>query len=150
MSYSTVEAAVQTVLQKLTRFADSEITRGDYRILDAIRTDCIVLTPGSFGETQRISESVYRAWDVLADLFYCYLDDGSSWTDFATSRDAVINQLEQYPTLDNTLGITGIEVSAADDIQEVYSDDGAGPFFLMQRLRVTILERYDLTGGEFA
>lgn len=149
MTYTTVETAVQTVLQKLSNFADSEVTRGDYRVLDEIRTDCIVLVPGSFGEPQRISESIYRSWDVLADLFYVYLDDGSSWTNFTASRDDVINQLEQYPTLDSTSGITGVEVSADSDADEVWSEE-RGPFYITQRLRITVLERYDLTGGEFA
>lgn len=150
MSYSTIEAAVQTILQGLSQYSDSDVTRGDYRVLDQIQTDCAVLTPGSFGEPQRISQASYRAWDVLVDIFYIFRDDGSSWENFCTSRDNVVDELEKYPTLDGTSGITAVEVSATSDPLEVFDADGRGPFYLTQQLRVAVLERSDTTGGEFA
>jgi len=150
MSYSTIEIAVQDILQGLAQFADADVTRGDYRVLDSIEDDAAILAPGSFTQADVRAQMSYRTWDVLVDYFYVYRDDGTSETNFATGRDNIIAELEKYPTLDGTSGIIQIRVSADGDAEPVDDEDGRGPFFLWQRLRVTVVERVDISGGEFA
>ena len=150
MTYITVEAAVQDVFQALDQFSSSGVTLGDYRVLDEVQTTCIVLVPGTFSPGETESQSRYREWEVLADLFYCYRDDGTSWTNFATARDNVIAAIENYPTLDSTTGIIMTRIGAAGEPAEVYDKDERGPFFITQRLSITVVERAGITGGEFA
>lgn len=154
MSYSSVEAAVLTILQGLTgTFASTDdVTRGDYRILDSGANANAVLIPGAFeqdGIAEGGARKSVRAWNVLIDLFRKYVDDGTTWTNFETDRDAVMAELELYPTLNSEAGIVGVTISADADPGEVFDEDDGGPFFVWQRMRLTITERADLSGGEF-
>ncbi len=154
MSYSSVEAAVLTLLQALTGTfaATTDVTRGDYRILDSGADAVAILVPGAF-EQDGIGEGgarkSVRDWNVLIDLFRKYVDDGTTWTNFETDRDAVMGQLEKYPTLDGESGVVNVIISADADPGEVFDEDDQGPFFVWQRLRIRITERADLSGGEF-
>lgn len=154
MSYSSVEIAVQTLMQALTgTFASTDdVSRGDYRILDSGADTLAVLIPGPFeqdGIAEGGARKSVRAWQVLIDLFRQYVDDGTTWTNFETDRDAVLAQIEKYPTLDGESGVVNIVITADADPGEVFDEDEAGPFFVWQRLRLTITERADLSGGEF-
>ncbi len=154
MSYSSVEAAVLTILQGLTgTFAStSDVTRGDYEVLDSGAGATAVLIPGSF-EQDGIGEGgarkSVRNWNVLIDLFRKYVDEGTTWTSFETDRDAVIAEIERYPTLNSEAGIVNVIVRSDADPGEVFDEDDQGPFFVWQRLRIRITERADLSGGEF-
>ncbi|KKN73398.1 hypothetical protein LCGC14_0401010 [marine sediment metagenome] len=154
MSYSSVEAAVLTLLQALTGTfaATTDVSRGDYRILDSGADAVAVLVPGAFeqdGIAEGGARKSVRDWNVLIDLFRKYLDEGTTWTNFETDRDAVIAELEKYPTLNGEAGIVRGIISADADAGEVFDEDDNGPFFVWQRLRIKITERADLSGGEF-
>ncbi len=152
MTYAVVEAAVQTLLQAMTEFANADVTQGDYRRLDDGTNNIAVLTPGAFeqdGVAQAGARKSIRNWNVIIDLFRKYVDDGNTWTNFTATRDALIVQLEKYPSLDSTAGVTLVTMSAGSDPAEIFDDDDNGPFFLFQRIRVTVNERADLSGGEY-
>ena len=154
MSYSSVEAAVLTILQGLTGtfVSTSDVTRGNYEVLDSGADATAVLIPGAFeqdGIAEGGARKSVRDWNVLIDLFRKYLDEGTTWTNFETDRDAVIAELEKYPTLNGEAGIVRGIISADADAGEVFDEDDNGPFFVWQRLRIKITERADLTGGEF-
>ncbi len=152
MTYATVEAAVQTLIVAMTEFDSDSVSRGDYKILDSGADDLAVLTPGSFtkDETgQAGARKSLRNWSVLVDLFRKYLDDGTTWTNFVATRDALVDQLELYPSLNGTAGVTLVAVEAGSDPSEVYDDDDNGPFFIFQRIRIAVNERTDLSGGEY-
>jgi len=154
LSYSSVEAAVLTLLQALTGTfaATTDVSRGDYRILDSGADAVAVLVPGAFeqdGIAEGGARKSVRDWNVLIDLFRKYLDEGTTWTNFETDRDAVIAELEKYPTLNGEAGIVRGIISADADAGEVFDEDDNGPFFVWQRLRIKITERADLSGGEF-
>ena len=155
MSYATVEARVKLLLEGLTGVFPKtrSVSRGDYRELDEGASTTAVLTPGAFvqdGVAQGGARKSVRDWGVLIDLFRKYLDDGTSWTDFEADRDSVIAELEKYPSLNSLAGIVRVQIQADTDPGEIFDDDDGGPFFIWQRLRVTVVERADLSGGEFA
>ncbi|RMD64625.1 hypothetical protein D6833_04135 [Candidatus Parcubacteria bacterium] len=151
MAYVDVADAVQAKLQALTSvFANStDVTRGDYRVLDTGSQTVAVLVPGAFSAAEIAAYQSKREWVVLVDLFCRYLDDAETWSRFESARDSVIAQLELYPSLDGTTGITQVSVESDGDAVEVFDESGAGPFFVMQRLRVVVTERVGLSGGEF-
>lgn len=111
-----------------------------------------VLIPGTYeraGEGEGGARKSVRNWTVLIDLFRKYLDDGTTWTNFETDRDAVIAEIEKYPSLDSEAGVVDVTIAADADPGEIFDDDDQGPFFVWQRLRVGVTERADLSGGEF-
>lgn len=152
MSYASVEVAVQTLLQAMTEFADADVSRGDYKILDSGADNLAVLTPGAFIKdeaAQAGARKSLRNWNVIIDLFRKYLDDGTTWTDFEATRDALVDRLELFPSLNGTAGVTLVGVEADSDPAEIFDEDDNGPFFLFQRIRVAVNERTDLSGGEY-
>lgn len=152
MTYATVEVAVQTLIVAMTEFDSDSVSRGDYKILDSGADDLAILTPGAFtkDETgQAGARKSLRNWSVLVDLFRKYLDDETTWINFVATRDALVDQLELYPSLNNTPGVTLVSVEAGSDPSEVDDEDDNGPFFIFQRIRIAVNERTDLSGGEY-
>lgn len=153
MSYASVESAIQTLLQAMSEFSNAEVTRGDYRQLDIAGADDVaVLTPGAFqqdGVGEAGARKSVRIWNVLIDQFRKYVDDGTTWTNFEATRDAIIVQLEKYPTLNGESGITLVAIDAGADPSLVYDREGNGPYFIVQEIRVAVTERVDLSGGEY-
>lgn len=147
MSYTAIEARLQTLLQALTRFAGhpEAVTRGDYAVLDRGLPDAIILEAGAANlpEPEQthsgFSSWRQREWDSQINLFRRYEQDGTTSADFAVFRDEVIEVLENYPSLDTLVmaGITKVEYISAASIgepQDVMDKLGQGPFFLMQIL----------------
>ena len=155
MSYATIEARVKLLLEGLTGiFPETKlVSRGDYRELDSGASTIAVLIPGAFlqdGVAQGGARKSVRDWSVLIDLYRKYLDEGTTWTDFEADRDAILEELEKYPSLNSLPGIVRVQIQADADPGEIDDEDNQGPFFVWQRLRVTVVERADLSGGEFA
>jgi hypothetical protein len=152
VTYATVEVAVQTLIQAMSEFDDADVSRGNYLILDSGDDDLAVLTPGSFTKDEPGEAGAYKSvrhWSVLVDLFRKYLDDETTWINFVATRDALLDHLELYPSLNSTAGIVLVGVEAGSDPSEVYDDDDNGPFFIFQRIRMAVNERTDLAGGEY-
>jgi len=152
MSYATIEAAVQTLLQALDNFASADVTRGDWRVLDSGGAPYAVLYPGPFAAAvggdwgQHVID-----WTVNCEVFERYLDNGTSETSLEATRQAVIDALLSYPTLNGVSGVTLVLPERAEPIQYVYDESGGGPFFVMQRISILVVERTCADGsGEFA
>ena len=153
MTYAVIEAAVKTLLEGMTEFvSNDDISRGDYRILDSGAINLAVLTPGTFTKDeagQAGARKSLRNWSVIIDLFRKYLDDGKTWTDFEATRDALVDRLELFPSLNGTAGVTLVGVEADSELGGIFDEDDNGPFFLVQTIRVAVNERTDLSGGEY-
>ena len=153
MTYAVVEAAVKTILEGMSEFvSNDDISRGDYRILDSGASNLAVLTPGAFVKDeagQAGARKSLREWSVIIGLFRKHVDDGNSWTDFESIRDALVDRLELFPSLNGTAGVTLVGMEAGSDPDEIFDEDENGPFFIFQRIRVSVNERTDLSGGEY-
>ena len=139
MTYMAAQALLKTRLLTITgSFDTGEVTEGDVRILDNNPGNAAVLFPGAIPvyDTSIMQRSV--AWEGVLDLFTKFVDD-TSYSTFGTLRDAVISNLDASPCLDATYWVISI-VSDGDPI-ELYDQQGAGPFYLWQRLRLTITEQ---------
>jgi hypothetical protein len=149
-NYNTVEAAVLTLIQAISTVSSDDITRGDYSVMDSGRDNIAVITPGAIDQPDARSRMSYYEWDVLIDVIRRYIDDGSTSVSFIQWRDSIMTQLESYPTLDGVTGVLRTRIRTEGDPDDIFDDDDAGPFFKVQRLRLTITQRIDLTGGEYA
>jgi hypothetical protein len=154
MSYATCEAAVQGFIQGLAAFADADVSLGDFRILNAGSPPYVVLVPSGFiheedGDGgQRITE-----WDLLVYLFERHYGDGTESTNLKTRRQAIMDELDKYPTLNGVANVTMALVTRGREPQPVF-ERGAGPeadpVLLSQILEMVVIEKSVATGGQYA
>jgi len=152
MSYSTVEAAVQTLLQALAAFASADVTRGNYQVLDSGGDPYVVLTPGPFasGRTGDWAQVGYD-WEVNGELFVRYVGDGSEWTNLETYRQSVVDCIGAYPTLNGVSGVTDAMVTMGRDVLAIRPENSQTPEWLVQPFVVRVHEEVSYDGsGEYA
>ena len=153
MNYcSVVEPGIQTIIRKQTTyFASADVTRGDYSVLDSGGVYFCVLRPGPFGEEEKYGSALQiREMSTMVELYKRYVHQASDYTDFCAMRDAVVGELEKWPSLDSTAGINLVRCAADGPAEEVFDDEGEGPFYIYQELRVRVVVRSTVTGGEYA
>jgi len=153
MSDATIQAAIQTLIQALNRFEDAEVTLGDFRILGSGSPPYAVILPGSF-EADRPGDwgRVRFVWRHPVEVWHRFL--GDDYASAMRARQDVMEQLQRYPTLNGTAGVSLSTVTASSE-----------PIFLWQRgavresmpqmvgfrLTVTTVEDTHYAGyGEFA
>jgi len=152
LSYESIEAKIQTLLQALTIFDDEDVTRGDFRILDQPGGPKIVLTPGGFRPTGAATSYAKKQsyfWDTVLDLYICVWGDGSEFINLISHRQTVLDKLNQY---DISLGgLTGVQYSAVTDGEPPYPsyDDAGSLTYLRQRIIIETHEKVDVSGGEY-
>lgn len=135
--YMPAQSLLKTLLLTCASFDTGDVTEGDYRAMDQGRTNIAVITPGSLPEFGTTELTRWHTYDAMVDLFSRW-DDFTAYNDFGTLRDAVLSTVNAAPCLDETYSITGI--ASEGNPTEVYDKQGAGPFFMTQRLRFTIQE----------
>jgi len=152
VSYALIEAGVQDLLQALSRYADADVRRGDFGVLDSGVPRCVVLIPGPFEawESGDWAQKHYR-WTVYAELYHAYQDQGSSEVALDVDRQDVLDTLHANPTVGGVDGVTRCVVERGDPLQYIYDTGGGGPHWVMQRLTVIVDEERNYAGGgEFA
>jgi len=151
MSYVTLQAATQVILQNVTGFLDStNVTLGDYGVLDQGEDHCAVLHASLVMDAGTAARQTDREYHILVDLFRRWLNDSDTLQLFAVFRDAVLAQLDAYPTLNLSGTVRVMGVGADNEPLHVDDSNGQGPFFVMQRIRVRVRENVMQTGGEYA
>lgn len=150
MSYTTIEAKVLTLLQALAQYADAQVTRGDYSVLDIGYTQYCVIRPGPF-EINRTGDwgMIGIDWTIYISLYERYTGDGTEFTNLETQRQNVIDMLNANPSLDGTTGVT-LVLGRAPDVSAVYPVDSDTPQYLMQTIEARVHEEALSTTGEFA
>lgn len=152
MSYATCRDAVKAVLLLVSgRFGANDVTNGDYRCLDSGSTNLAVMLPGVLTRDETASYRTRREWDVRFDLFTRQIDD-TSYATFSAVLDDVVAAIDARPKL-GTAGVADLLVlslTTDGDPQDVFDRIGAGPFFIVQRVRVGVREYVTQTTGEYA
>lgn len=155
MSYASLTDNLVTILKAMSRFANTDISKGDDRMLAHGKVDCIILYPGPFaieeeGEIDQGRED--RTWTVYLDLFQRISSDPSTdWQAFEDTRDDVISTLRQYPNAGQTaIFVKEVGVSAPDSPQLIFNEAGQGPYFITQRIVAEIVENTTASGGDYA
>jgi hypothetical protein len=151
MSYASCESALQTLLQALDQYADPQVTRGDYDVLDGGYTQCCVLRPGPF-TARESGDWGQNAYDWILDctIYERWVGDGSEWTNLETQRQNVLDQVGAYPTLNGVSGVTRAAAERAGEIAAVYPRGSDMPAWLMQTIRLQVHEEVVYSSGEFA
>lgn len=154
MSYATIEARVQTLLQGLTgTFAtNAQVTRGDWSVLDAGYDAMAVVYPGAFQQTGfGGAGTVTYVWTVYVDLFQRIGESHSAAiASVIAARDAVLQHLQKYPKLNALSGVYAVQEITGDEPIWLFDKDDNGPFFLKAVLTLPITEEISVTGGEIS
>lgn len=137
-SYMTAQGLLKTlILTATTTFVTGSVTEGDYRVLDSGYTNSCVLLPGQIPNIDTAGMVREQTWVCIADVFTKFVNDGS-YSTFGSTRDALVATIDAAPCLSAAYFVMGI--SSEGDPQEVYDTNGGGPYFVTQRLRITIQE----------
>lgn len=151
MSYAVCEAAAQTLIQGLDAFADADVTRSDWTVLDRGSPPYVVLWRGAWEREEFYSGGGYMVfWMINVDVFERYLDDGSSYTNLEATAQGIEDELGKYPTLNSASGVVRAILIGGSEPTQVFDRAGGGPHFLLQTLRLRVHEVEQVTGGEFA
>ena len=137
MSYMTAQGLLKTLIATVTSFESGDVVEGDLRVLDHGATYACVIFPGALPGYDLASMTRVQEYEAMVDLFVRYVDTGA-YSLLGTLRDAVITVLEVAPCLSETYYVTAIR---GDEPVELYDTTGAGPFFVSQRLHMTIQEQ---------
>ena len=137
-AYMGAQTLIKTILAGVDGLSVSNVTEGDLRVLDAGNTYAAVLFPGSIPGVTLSSMDRVQEYECILDLFIRF-DDDTTYTDFGTFRDLVIDALYDDPAPSSTYFLTNLRSDG--DPAEVYDKMGAGPFFITQRLVITVQEQ---------
>ena len=150
MSYSTIEARIQTLIQALDDFGTADVVRGDYRVLDRGSAPYVVLRPGGFERMPHTFAGGRKTeWSIVVELFEKYIGDGTEQTNLEGHRQAIIDTADAYPTLNGLSGVHFATLSSGEIPRPVYDADGSGPFFLLQIMKWEVLELTTAREGEW-
>jgi len=115
MSYSTVETAVLTVIKLNAGYDDDNCKAGDSSpIKRGLPRVCRLLYGG--GRREGLTITLMRhIWTVNVDIYVPYRGDLATLeASLATERQTIIDQLAQYPRLNNCAGVTSAEILNGD------------------------------------
>ncbi len=121
MSYATIQAAVSTVIQKLTDYTSANVVEDDNRKLSAGVTKFVSLTRG---ESTREDigmggQTVLNTWEVIATLWIAFTTRRSvQASSVVTEMEVIIAELDKWPKLDNTSGVLDATVNNVGEPQE--------------------------------
>lgn len=137
-AYMTAQGLLKTlILTAGATFVSGSVTEGDYRVLDSGKTNMVVLIPGSVPSIDTAGMVREQTWECIADVFTKFVDD-TSYSTFGTVRDTLISTIDAAPCLSATYFVTAI--SSDGEARDVFDTQGGGPYFVTQRLRITIQE----------
>ncbi len=148
MSFEYCINQLATVIKTISGYGDTNVSSGDYRILQKGITKGVVLRPGAFSrERSQFKGGIDTNWDITTELFIKYQNDSQINNDIRDERQNIIDKVDQYPFL-NTAGTSTIyhaKIVSGNDPVPVFSEDGSGPHYFMQEMRCLAEEHVTVT-----
>jgi len=116
MSYTIIEAALSTVIQKLSGYSSTNVACGDYRILGSGQDKAVVLQPGAFIRNQAAESWMRTQWNINIELYIAYGGEISTVAgNIRSERQTIMDKIDQYPTLDGTSGVVLARLNAGNE-----------------------------------
>jgi hypothetical protein len=149
--YAQCEDALQTILQGVSGLTGL-VTKSDYSPFDNGTAQFVVLQPDDFDGGG--SDSVDRAahsWSILVEVYQKYTGETETMTHFRALRQAIIDELEKYPTLNNAPGVLARSYASEGGVVDVTDRKNTEiVYYKMQTIRVTVVQEVtDIVSGEF-
>jgi len=151
---ATIQAAIQTILQALSgTFATADVVLGDLKVIGRGSSPYAVILPGPMRSERSGDWSQVRYWWThYVEVWERFT--GDSYSAITTARQAVLDQINKYPTLNGTANITNCWAAASAEVMYLWQKGQARtalPSFVGFRLTVTTIEDIIYSGsGEFA
>lgn len=154
MSYSTVEARVQTIIRAMSNFADADVTRGDWRNLNKAGGPYCVLSRWqrlAFSARRGVKAVSYGAkvsnhHTVAIEVFERIQRDGTAWQ--ATTADEVMAELDKYFALNDLGNIVSADVKRGPPPAKLESASKV-PHWLVYLNFLEVHEWVTVTGGDY-
>lgn len=152
MSDSTIQGALQTIVQALSSFDDADVTLGDFQVLGRGSPPYAIIVPGGF-RAHRAGDwsQVTYEWTHYVEVWDRFTSD--DFSSIIAARQAVVDQLNSYPSLGGLSGVAQSTVTDSSDLIYLWLK-GQGrdtqPAFVGFRLTVSTIEEVMYAGsGEF-
>lgn len=150
---ATIQSALQTILRAMTEFADADVSLGDYRTLGRGSQPYAIVLAGPFRSSRSGDWSqVQFVWTHYIEVWERFM--GDDYSAITTTRQAVIDEIAKYPTLNGTSGISGAIAESSGDPIYLWQRGqvrSSLPAFVGFRITVTTVEERLYAGsGEFA
>ena len=140
MSYTTVEAALVTVIQLHSDYDSGNCSAGDYRILGAGSAQSIVVTPGPFSRSITAApRRMGTSWTINIEIFIPFRSEMSDIkSELRLFRQTLIDQVDKYPRLNDASGVIDAMIDSGGE-PELWQ--GENKRWWIQKLRCTVKER---------
>ena len=152
MSDTAIQGYIQTLIQADSAFSASDVTLGDFKILDRGSAPYAVVLPGRIVSAARSGDwaQVTFVWEHTVEVFERF--KGDSYAPFSAARQAVVDVLGANPTLGGNSEISNAYVSDATRPLYLYmAGTTEHPTFVFSRVTVRSTEEISYAGaGEFA
>ncbi len=148
MSYATIEAALSSVIQKITDFDGNNVSQGNWLILGHGKAKSVVLMPGPFTqEDSSMNGHTLITWIVDVELYILWSGEQATVVaTLKTQRQLIVDEVNKFRKLDATSGVLNAIIQDGDAVEPFQSPDGA--MFWKQTLRCQVLEDEDFTRSE--
>lgn len=114
MSYSTIEAAVATVIKTHADFSASNVSQADLRLLVKGLARFVILTFGAHSEEELTIQYTRHNWTVNVDVYVPWRSEAYELENrISVEAQKVIDTLQKYPRLNGTANVTKAQISSA-------------------------------------
>lgn len=150
MSYVTVENGLMTLLRTVSGYTAVNTSIGDWRILGKGIDKALVLNPGSIPE-RNVTASPRRIrnlWVIEVDLLVAFQKDLSEAAgNIRTERQAIMDKIDQYPTLNQVSGVINAFITGAS-APDIFVPRGGSRRWWVETLICEVEERVNTTIAE--
>jgi hypothetical protein len=138
--YSDGEALIAALVQAISGYSASNVTRGNWRPLNTGKAaKYAILKPGAsedrkFDSPTRVTEH----WTTIVQLWHAYGKDGETLLALEADVEAVLSKIDQYPRLNQAANVDYVMGSNAVRVGEALEmwTKGGGPQWLRQDITI--------------
>lgn len=151
MSDAAIQSRLRVLIRALSNFADADVTLGDNTVLGRGSAPYAIIYPGAMSvERDEDQSRMIFTWQHRVEIWDRFL--GDDYSGITTARQAVLDMLGQYPTLNDLDLVRLVTAASTPDPQYLYAKD-AGldelPQFVGFPMTVVTVEDYWYSAGEF-
>ena len=142
MSYASGEAAVLSILRLHADYNDRNTSRGNWKILDSgAAANYAVLRMGAATNEAHTPTSAMTTWATEIMVYRRYIDDGPSAIALQGDVQTLVEHIEKYPTLQNS--VTDAQVTTIGAMENIRMEAG-GPMWLRTIVSLQWQEERDI------
>ena len=155
MSDSECRNALVAILQGMTTYFPANAQTGEIpvnlgraTVLDTGVSHAAVFYPGRFESEDSVAYQSPKHWELVFDLFQRMdSDEATNWANFIALQGAVVAEIDRWPHLNKTNGVSSVTVSADND-PIIVKRTTTSQEFIWQSIRVRVVQYVDIVPKE--